>query len=448
MANQLTFRCASTRKPCPICGREKDCSLADEGPVKCMFARAKGGGLPFHTTPSSYTLKRKPTADGGFMYVPHGVTATVTPEQLAERARKSEEHKKKQISKAAAVWNDALGQNTDRVLTYLIARGIDGAVLRDCGVLGTSLMFAQNCFERYEENEKTGKYVRLTCPAMVAGVRDYSGNLTGVHRTFLHQRNDAKRGSANDKLMLGACVGRGIRLVPPGHAWADSGVLVIGEGIETTFSAVCGLVAVGIKPAAIAAMSDKHLQALVLGSKTVGRGARGEWAVDDATPIHTVIVAADFNVPKRGEKLLVGTMGAGEVSGRKFIQRIGLGAPWLMLRCERPTSTTVPEMVSAVDGGEIGAHEPGKAVDWNDAHRVIGARRVGLALLGLAADASDSDAAGVVNGWRQRAKHWKGEAGIGESEEGGENASDIVPNDAVPRDNLGRESGGAGVVMT
>ena len=70
-------------------------------------------------------------------------------------------------------------------------------------------------------------------PAMVALVtRGSDGTPLGVHRTFLARDGAGKAPVEPTKMMLGPCRGGAVRLAEPGDP------LMVGEGIETCFSAV------------------------------------------------------------------------------------------------------------------------------------------------------------------------------------------------------------------
>jgi hypothetical protein len=70
-------------------------------------------------------------------------------------------------------------------------------------------------------------------PAMVALVtRGWDDTLLAIHRTFL-ARNGASKAPVNpQKMMLGPCSGGAVRLAAAGN------VLMVGEGIETCFTAM------------------------------------------------------------------------------------------------------------------------------------------------------------------------------------------------------------------
>ncbi len=90
-------------------------------------------------------------------------------------------------------------------------------------------------------------------PVMLAAVRNAAGQLVGLHRTYLEQDGTGKAPIAPAKMSLGPIGGGAVRLAPAGPH------LVVGEGIESTLSAMTG----GGLPG-WAALSTGGLRALVL----------------------------------------------------------------------------------------------------------------------------------------------------------------------------------------
>ena len=91
----------------------------------------------------------------------------------------------------------------------------------------------------------------LFLPAMVALVRRLDGEPVGIHRTFLKHDGTGKADVVPQRLMLGPCRGGCVRL-----GLADAEIMV-GEGIETTISAMISTGKVGW-----AALSTSGLRAL------------------------------------------------------------------------------------------------------------------------------------------------------------------------------------------
>jgi putative DNA primase/helicase len=75
---------------------------------------------------------------------------------------------------------------------------------------------------------------RTIWPAMVARVRDVGGKITGLHRTYIDPTTHQKASVEPNKMMLGKCVGNGVRHSPKD----DCGWLSVCEGIETGLAAM------------------------------------------------------------------------------------------------------------------------------------------------------------------------------------------------------------------
>ena len=88
-------------------------------------------------------------------------------------------------------------------------------------------------------------------PALVAAVTDKSGEIRGIHRTFLDPEKNAKANVASPRRSLGAILGNGVRF------GAIDEFTIIGEGIETVLS----LKSVVPHLPMVAALSAAHLAA-------------------------------------------------------------------------------------------------------------------------------------------------------------------------------------------
>lgn len=144
-----------------------------------------------------------------------------------------------------------------------ISRPIEGTIvelyLRRRGIAhvhhGGSLRFHPRCYYRPEEHLPTE-----TWPAMIAGVTDLDGRITGAHRTWLNPDGFDRIGLGKAPIdtprrAMGDLLGNAVRFGP-----ADDDVLVAGEGIETMLSLRC--VAPTLSMAS--ALSANHLAAMVL----------------------------------------------------------------------------------------------------------------------------------------------------------------------------------------
>lgn len=184
-----------------------------------------------------------------------GVNAEPDPELTAarEQARRELEAKREHdraVRRAAA-------QRIYYAAGLLAGSPADLAYLKQARAIGARLANADLRFHPAAplspyEVEKAGR-----CPAMVAGVRNAAGELTGCHVTFLRADGSAKRCfehlGGDARMIVGEHIGGFIRL------GLIRGAAVIGEGIETTLSAseACGL-------PGLAAINAANLRAIVL----------------------------------------------------------------------------------------------------------------------------------------------------------------------------------------
>ena len=107
-------------------------------------------------------------------------------------------------------------------------------------------------------------------PGLVAGVTDNSGEIIGIHRTFLDPKRNAKASVASARRSLGAILGNSVRF----------GVIddfaIIGEGIETVLSLKSAFPDIPV----VAALSAAHLAA---------------W--HSPSRLRRLIIAADYDEP-------------------------------------------------------------------------------------------------------------------------------------------------------
>ncbi len=135
------------------------------------------------------------------------------------------------------------------VETYLRGRGI--ARVHH----GGSLRFHPRCYYRPDEHLPTE-----TWPAMIAGVTDLDGRITGVHRTWLDPDgfDRIRLGKApidTPRRAMGDLLGNAVRF-----GVTDDDVIVAGEGIETMLSLRCIVPTLSMA----AALSANHLAAMLL----------------------------------------------------------------------------------------------------------------------------------------------------------------------------------------
>ncbi len=104
---------------------------------------------------------------------------------------------------------------------YLASRGIGNGAGRG------AIRVHPRCHYRPSSDDMPG--VRTAWPAMIAAVTDDSGEITGVHRTWLDPAG-GKAPVASPRRAMGHLLGHGVRFGPAGP------VMAAGEGIETILS--------------------------------------------------------------------------------------------------------------------------------------------------------------------------------------------------------------------
>lgn len=161
-----------------------------------------------------------------------------------QRKREAEEARRRAEAVRAAqdIWRQAVPADGTPVADYLALRGIDPGRL---GVMPRALRYIADCpYTVPDEDRRGGWRVIHRGAAMVAGVLGADGVLTAVHRTWIDLDNPSGKARLTDPLdrrtdlpakkVLGSKKGGAIRLCSPEGARA----LVMGEGIETTLSAM------------------------------------------------------------------------------------------------------------------------------------------------------------------------------------------------------------------
>jgi hypothetical protein len=130
---------------------------------------------------------------------------------------------------------------------YLRKRGI--TALHETG----ALRFHPRCYYRPHAAPFTETWPTGTWPALIAAVTDFSGNITGAHRTYLDPSGAGKAPIDTPRRAMGQLLGNGVRFGVAGD------VLAAGEGIETMLSL---RIVMPFLPM-VAALSASHLAALL-----------------------------------------------------------------------------------------------------------------------------------------------------------------------------------------
>ena len=139
----------------------------------------------------------------------------------------------------------AMGQPIAGTLAerYLSARG-----LKDLRSV-SALRFHPNCY--YWREDADAEDAPEAWPALFAMVTDTSGNLTGVHRTWLDPETAEKAPLDPNRKAMGNLLGHAVRIGLP------TDILAVGEGLETMLSLRLALAGLPIA----AALSGNHLAA-------------------------------------------------------------------------------------------------------------------------------------------------------------------------------------------
>lgn len=232
--------------PCPVCGgRDRFGINVQKAMFLCRVCNAKGDGVALVRHVLGVDFK------GALSWLCGDDLALVDPKEMearrdkarAEQRRRdaySDKMRRRAVADARAIWDTALPADGTAVRSYLALRGIAGPVLDS---LPRGLRFAPRL-----------KYIRKGAPdycgpAMVAAIWDAQGQLAAVHQTWIDLDQPSGKALLTDpatgetlpaKLVRGSKKGGAIRL---GGLSIDAtfgpDVLVMGEGIETTLSALC-----------------------------------------------------------------------------------------------------------------------------------------------------------------------------------------------------------------
>ena len=216
--------------PCPICQPDRL-----KGQNALTLANGRNGRLVLDCKKSACAFLDILAAAGlrsGDYLPPDAAT-------LAQREREAKAEAEKRAAQAKRLWLDA----------HPITGTVAEAYLRDArGIscpLPPTLRFHGACWH--------GPTARRY-PAMVAAVQ--GSGLPAVHRTYLRPDGSGKADIAPAKAMLGATAGGAVRLTE------DHPMLLVGEGMESTLSLLCGLLSESVT--AWATLSTSGLRGLRL----------------------------------------------------------------------------------------------------------------------------------------------------------------------------------------
>lgn len=229
--------------PCPVCGGHDRFSInARKNVFLCRHCEDARGGpvnLVRHVLSCDY-----PAAIDWLL---GEVDLGVSPEELERRAaqaraaerrrvRDAEKYRRWAIKDALSIWNRARDGSLGVVPAYLAARGITEEMLPK---VPRALRFIAD--HPYVKRQGGQLVTMHRGPAVIAAVQAPDGAVTAVHQTWVDRapphgkaRISFEGEDQTAKLVRGSKKGGAIRLYTPQGADA----LVMGEGIETTLSAL------------------------------------------------------------------------------------------------------------------------------------------------------------------------------------------------------------------
>lgn len=189
--------------PCPVCQparRRGQCALTLADGQAGLLLNCKKSGCGFLDILAAAGLRA-------------GDYTPPDPATLAKREAERRAEAKRRAAQAARLWQEARPVAGTVAETYMRGRAITAP-------LPASLRFHPSCF-----HGASGRCF----PAMLGLIE--GGDGFALHRTWLRPDGSGKAPVAPPKAMLGAAAGGAVRLTN------GPGRLVVGEGIESTFSA-------------------------------------------------------------------------------------------------------------------------------------------------------------------------------------------------------------------
>lgn len=230
--------------PCPSCGgRDRFGVNLRKGVIYCRKCDAKGGNIDLVMLTMGMEFKAA-------LEWLVGPSQEISPEERRKREKRAEQNRLVNEARAAReredairmareIWADGKPAEGTAVREYLSRRGIAPELLP---ALPKCIRFAPSL--PFTVKAQKGWEVIHRGPAMLAAVQAPDGMLTAVHRTWLDlgrangkaQIADPHTGEIQpSKKVIGSKKGGAIRLSGHSH---QAPVMVMGEGIETTISAM------------------------------------------------------------------------------------------------------------------------------------------------------------------------------------------------------------------
>ncbi|WP_299686711.1 hypothetical protein [uncultured Tateyamaria sp.] len=231
--------------PCPLCGgRDRFGVNLRSHKFQCRKCDVRGGdGIALVMQVLGYDFKAALT------FLCGDAPAVIDPEEIARREAKAEQTKRQQeqaqaryrqnaIRDALSIWQRSRPGAQGVVRSYLTARGFAPDLLRH---LPNDLRFIWD--HPYVKKIDGALVTAHRGPCMIAAIRQPNGDISAVHQTWVDTspphgkaRIQHEGAALPSKMVRGSKKGGAIRLYTPKRFRT----LVIGEGIETTLTALVG----------------------------------------------------------------------------------------------------------------------------------------------------------------------------------------------------------------
>lgn len=224
--------------PCPVCGGRDRFSIAPKrGVWNCRICARGGSVLDLVAHVENIDLAAAITwilGDAGSQIPPEELECRrrLAAAAKAKREAEAERYRRAAVREARGIWGQALPAQGSPVEGYFAARGLALAI-------PASIRFLPD----HPYRKRIGGKVELLHrgPCMIAAVQGPDRRVQAVHQTWLDLSRPKGKAEILDpegvplpaKMVRGSKKGAAIRLSP----WTPSGVLVMGEGIETTLTA-------------------------------------------------------------------------------------------------------------------------------------------------------------------------------------------------------------------
>ncbi|MEL7513656.1 MAG: CHC2 zinc finger domain-containing protein [Pseudomonadota bacterium] len=324
--------------PCPACGGKKRFNVnVTRGVFLCRSCGAKGDGLALVQHARACDFKSALdflVGDAAPMSAAEKARRKARIDaDAARRADEAARYRARAIGDAARIWSRAKGQPLGMVEEYLVHRGI-----RLPGIPKSIRFLPDHPYVRKFEGR--GLVTLHRGPCMISAIQDRDGSLVAVHQTWIDLANTSGKADIVDtvtgevlpaKMVRGSKSNGAIRL-----GGEKSGVMIVGEGIETTLSA---RVMAPLGPAVYWAGLDLyHLSGRMM--PVPGKRHSGEPDLEDA---------GGFLPPPWVRRLVLIQDGDSDPSMTRA----------RLLSCARRAAHTVPGLSAAI------VH-PGAGVDLND----------------------------------------------------------------------------------